>query len=85
MKNQSYGDLDESKLIEGLTGERAIYKRRGEKEPEVSTSSAAIFWVRSQWIICHGLTVDSKTIKISNTVHKQVEYFCQLQKGDSKY
>ena len=24
-------------LIDGLTGERSIYKRRGEKEPDVST------------------------------------------------
>ena len=35
MKHQSSGELDEAKLIEGLTGERAIYKRRGDKEPEV--------------------------------------------------
>ncbi|XP_023930017.1 von Willebrand factor A domain-containing protein 8 [Lingula anatina] len=34
LKNQTYGDLDDAKLIEGLTGERSIYKRRGEKEPE---------------------------------------------------
>ena len=38
LKHQTYGDLDEAKLIEGLTGERSIYKRRGEKEPEVSIS-----------------------------------------------
>ena len=35
LKHQTYGDLDEAKLIEGLTGEKAIYRRRGEKEPEV--------------------------------------------------
>ena len=35
LKHQTHGDLDEAKLIEGLTGERAIYKRSGEKEPEV--------------------------------------------------
>lgn len=37
LKNQSHGDLDDAKLIEGLTGEKAIYKRRGEKEPELGT------------------------------------------------
>ena len=37
MKHQTAGDLDEAKLIEGLTGERAIYKRRGEQDPEVIT------------------------------------------------
>ncbi|KAL8625507.1 hypothetical protein ACOMHN_014596 [Nucella lapillus] len=37
LKNQPYGDLDDAKLIEGLTGEKAIYKRRGEKEPELGT------------------------------------------------
>jgi hypothetical protein len=37
LKHQTYGDLDEAKLIEGLTGERGIYKRRGEKEPELGS------------------------------------------------
>ncbi|XP_076454368.1 von Willebrand factor A domain-containing protein 8-like [Babylonia areolata] len=37
LKNQPYGDLDDARLIEGLTGEKAIYKRRGEKEPELGT------------------------------------------------
>lgn len=37
LKNQAYGDLDDSKLIEGITGEKSIYKRRGEKEPELGT------------------------------------------------
>ncbi|KAI9354986.1 AAA domain-containing protein [Pilaira anomala] len=35
LKNQSSGDLDDSKIIEGLTGERAIYKKRGEDDPEL--------------------------------------------------
>ena len=38
MRNQTYGDLDEARLIEGLAGEKAIYRRRGEKEPEVLPS-----------------------------------------------
>jgi len=38
-----YGDLDEAKLIEGLTGEKGIYKRRGDKEPEVWTSTLNYF------------------------------------------
>ncbi|KAJ8310233.1 hypothetical protein KUTeg_012098 [Tegillarca granosa] len=37
LKNQAYGDLDDTKLIEGITGEKSIYKRRGEKEPELGT------------------------------------------------
>lgn len=39
LRHQTYGDLDEAKLIEGLAGEKGIYKRRGEKEPEVILSS----------------------------------------------
>ncbi|KAI8393920.1 AAA domain-containing protein [Radiomyces spectabilis] len=35
LKNQASGDLDDTKIIEGLTGERAIYKKRGEDDPEV--------------------------------------------------
>ena len=28
------GELDDTRLIEGITGEKTIYKRRGEQEPE---------------------------------------------------
>jgi hypothetical protein len=28
------GELDDTRLIEGITGEKAIYKKRGEQEPE---------------------------------------------------
>lgn len=35
LKNQALGELDDAKIIDGLTGEKAIYKRRGELEPEV--------------------------------------------------
>jgi hypothetical protein len=34
VKNQSTGDLDDSRLIDGLTGERSIYKRRAEASPD---------------------------------------------------
>eukprot|EP00041_Stephanoeca_diplocostata_P021699 m.509785 g.509785 ORF g.509785 m.509785 type:complete len:1988 (-) comp21889_c0_seq22:1623-7586(-) len=33
IKNQSDGDLDDGRIIDGLTGERNIYKRRGTEEP----------------------------------------------------
>lgn len=35
LRNQALGELDDAKIIDGLTGEKAIYKRRGELEPEV--------------------------------------------------
>lgn len=35
VKNQSSGDIDDARLIEGITGERAIYKKRGEIPPEM--------------------------------------------------
>lgn len=34
-RHQTSGELDDTKLIEGLTGERTIYRRRAEKEPEL--------------------------------------------------
>ena len=53
MRHQTSGDVDESKLIEGraqyvqsqmlnltfigVTGEKAVYRRRAEKEPEPGT------------------------------------------------
>ncbi|XP_041662632.1 von Willebrand factor A domain-containing protein 8 isoform X2 [Cheilinus undulatus] len=37
LKNQALGELDDSKIIDGLTGEKAIYKRRGELDPELGS------------------------------------------------
>lgn len=34
VKHQTSGDLDDAKLIEGLTGEKAIFRRRMEQPPE---------------------------------------------------
>lgn len=45
LRNQTSGELDDGKLIEGLTGERAIYKKRGEEDPEVSYFSLFVDYV----------------------------------------
>ncbi|XP_053732319.1 von Willebrand factor A domain-containing protein 8 [Synchiropus splendidus] len=37
LKNQALGELDDAKIIDGLTGEKSIYKRRGEQEPELGS------------------------------------------------
>ncbi|XP_057192954.1 von Willebrand factor A domain-containing protein 8 isoform X2 [Triplophysa rosa] len=37
LRNQALGELDDAKIIDGLTGEKAIYKRRGEQEPELGS------------------------------------------------
>uniref|UniRef100_A0A4W4EPU4 von Willebrand factor A domain-containing protein 8 n=1 Tax=Electrophorus electricus TaxID=8005 RepID=A0A4W4EPU4_ELEEL len=37
LKNQALGELDDAKIIDGLTGEKAIYKRREELEPELGS------------------------------------------------
>ncbi|CAJ0966037.1 unnamed protein product [Ranitomeya imitator] len=37
LKHQAMGELDDTKIIDGLTGEKAIYKRRGELEPELGS------------------------------------------------
>lgn len=35
LRHQTSGELDDAKLIEGITGEKNVYRRRGEKEPEI--------------------------------------------------
>uniref|UniRef100_A0A8C0G0E2 VWFA domain-containing protein n=1 Tax=Chelonoidis abingdonii TaxID=106734 RepID=A0A8C0G0E2_CHEAB len=37
LRHQATGELDDAKIIDGLTGEKAIYKRRGELEPELGS------------------------------------------------
>lgn len=34
LKHQTYGEIDDSKLIEGVVGEKNIYRKRGDQEPE---------------------------------------------------
>lgn len=48
MKHQTTGDLDDMKLIEGLTGEKNIYKRRAEEEPEVRGAGLGGVWWRER-------------------------------------
>lgn len=45
LKNQATGELDDAKIIDGLTGEKTIYKRRGELEPEVCAFVFVCFYV----------------------------------------
>ncbi len=35
VKRQTDGELDDTRLTEGLTGEAAVYKRRGMAKPEL--------------------------------------------------
>lgn len=35
VKRQTDGELDDSRLMEGLTGEATVYKRRGTEKPEL--------------------------------------------------
>lgn len=35
MKRQTDGELDDSRLTEGITGELTVYKRRGMEKPEL--------------------------------------------------
>ena len=37
LKNQTQGDLDDSKLVEAITGEKNVYKRRGD-DPNADNS-----------------------------------------------
>ena len=35
LKRQTEGELDDSRLTEGITGEATVYKRRGMEKPEI--------------------------------------------------
>lgn len=52
VKRQTDGELDDSRLMEGLTGETTVYKRRGMEKPEIGRPqikcvflSCALDWV----------------------------------------
>ncbi|GFY55984.1 von Willebrand factor A domain-containing protein 8 [Trichonephila inaurata madagascariensis] len=37
MKHQTSGEFDDTKLIESITGEKSIYRKRGEQDPEIGS------------------------------------------------
>ncbi|XP_061485897.1 von Willebrand factor A domain-containing protein 8 isoform X2 [Rhineura floridana] len=37
LRHQAVGELDDAKIIDSLTGEKAIYKRRGEHDPQLGS------------------------------------------------
>eukprot|EP01065_Artemidia_motanka_P048528 TRINITY_DN7830_c2_g2_i2.p2 TRINITY_DN7830_c2_g2~~TRINITY_DN7830_c2_g2_i2.p2 ORF type:complete len:278 (+),score=81.44 TRINITY_DN7830_c2_g2_i2:1198-2031(+) len=37
LRHQSHGDLDDAKLVDGAAGDRAVFKRRGAREPPPGT------------------------------------------------
>ena len=37
LNRQSHGELDESRIVDGIAGDRAVYRRRAEKPPEPGT------------------------------------------------
>ncbi|MEJ1280538.1 hypothetical protein NN561_011483 [Cricetulus griseus] len=37
LRHQATGELDDAKIIDGLAGEKAIYKRRGDLEPQLGS------------------------------------------------
>nr|XP_034959302.1 von Willebrand factor A domain-containing protein 8 isoform X1 [Zootoca vivipara] len=37
LRNQAVGELDDAKIIDSLTGEKAIYKRRGDLDPQLGS------------------------------------------------
>ena len=37
IRNSQYGELDDGKLVDGLVGEKLIYKHRGEVPPSPAT------------------------------------------------
>ena len=48
VKRQTDGELDDSRLTEGLTGESTVYKRRGMEKPEIGRPQIkyvlALYW-----------------------------------------
>lgn len=35
LRNQNHGELDDMKLVDGVTGETLVYKRRGEPDKQL--------------------------------------------------
>jgi hypothetical protein len=42
LRNQSQGNLDDSKLVDGLSGERMIFKKRGYSERHISADASVL-------------------------------------------
>lgn len=70
LKNQALGELDDTKIIDGLTGEKAIYKRRGELEPEVFVFSL-------NFLIFESATLPKTATHTPTVTHIPLTFICQ--------
>lgn len=53
VKRQTDGELDDTRLTEGLTGEATVYKRRGMEKPELGRPQIkyGFSYTRDAWLI----------------------------------
>lgn len=71
VKRQTDGELDDTRLTEGLTGEASVYKRRGTAKPEMGRPQ--IKWVFMptvvRWIWNNGSTGPNVSGSSLTSVH----------------
>ena len=82
LKNQALGELDDAKIIDGLTGEKAIYKRRGELDPEVCVCArACVFMCVSLQIFKphFDLSVSRTSKYTARLTHIILTFICQTK------
>jgi hypothetical protein len=93
VKRQIDGELDDSRLTEGLTGESTVYKRRGMEKPELgrpqikpkrikfifdlSASMYCVLMIKRPPLLTNPLGTVSSTMVASRGAWKQVTMFLQ--------
>ncbi|MGH0153922.1 UNVERIFIED_CONTAM: hypothetical protein FKN15_027232 [Acipenser sinensis] len=75
LKNQALGELDDAKIIDGLTGEKAIYKRRGELEPEYDIVGHSGDGFDIELVRCDKIPKNNKErLKVLKTMHAHSQF-----------
>uniref|UniRef100_A0A0W0GBJ0 ATPase dynein-related AAA domain-containing protein n=1 Tax=Moniliophthora roreri TaxID=221103 RepID=A0A0W0GBJ0_MONRR len=79
VKRQTDGELDDSRLTEGITGEATVYKRRGMEKPEIGRPQVKPKRIR----FIFDLSTDSNTTGGFNEAWRQVSTLEHAQSHDS--
>ncbi|XP_064349192.1 von Willebrand factor A domain-containing protein 8 isoform X3 [Camelus dromedarius] len=75
LRHQATGELDDAKIIDGLTGEKAIYKRRGELEPQYDIAGHSGDGYNIGLVPINKIPKDNKQrLEILKTMHAHAQF-----------
>ncbi|XP_023604004.1 von Willebrand factor A domain-containing protein 8 isoform X2 [Myotis lucifugus] len=75
LRHQATGELDDAKIIDGLTGEKTIYRRRGDLEPQYDIAGHSGDGYNIELVPMNKIPKDNKQrLEILKTMHAHAQF-----------